>query len=357
MKIGIYARGISEESGGAKVYIESLIKEVTPLIQNNDELFIIHNLKKPYFRSDKKNVHEILLKSNSKVICDFFISPKVINSLRLDVCLFPKDVIPFFIKCKKVVTILDMGYYRPEFNAYKLVYNIYMKIMIKSSCNGADKIISISDNTKEEIKKILKINKDKIRTISLATYFNPNFKNTKREKEKYIFYSGSISPRKNLIRLIKAFEKLGDKDIQLYITGNNMWNNKKEMQLIKNNPKIKVLGLVSESELRKLYQNALLYVYPSLYEGFGLPILEAQACGCPVITSNVSSMPEVAGKGAILVNPHNVNEIANAIENVTNNKRLRKRLVKEGYKNVKKFSWKKCAKETLKVCEEVYNEK
>lgn len=356
MKIGIYARGLSEKSGGAKVYIENLCKSMIKLIKSGDELFIIHNLKELYFKSDKKNISEVLLKSNSKITCDTFISPKVINSLKLDVCLFPKDVIPFFIKCKKIVAFLDMGYYRSEFNAYKFFDNAYMKIMIRHSCNVADKIISISNSTKREIEEILNIPKNKIKTIHLATNFNPGVKKNKKIGN-YIFYSGSISPRKNLIRLIKAFEKLENKSIFLYITGNTMWNNEKEMQLIKNNSRIKVLGLVSERELIDLYQNALVYVYPSLYEGFGLPILEAQACGCPVITSNVSSMPEVAGKGAILVNPYNIDEIATAIKRVIEDKRLREDLIKKGYKNVKRFSWEKCAKQILKICGGPYNEK
>ncbi|MDD4353778.1 MAG: glycosyltransferase family 1 protein [Candidatus Nanoarchaeia archaeon] len=323
------------------------------LIKPEDELFIIHNLKEPYFKSDKKNIHEIILKPNSKIICDFLISPNIINSLNLDVCLFPKDVIPYRINCKKIVTILDIGHFRPEFNAYGGLDNVYMRFMIKSSCKRADKIISISENTKKELIDILNISKDKIKTIHLATSFK-RFLKKKNKLSNYIFYSGSISPRKNLLILIKAFERLENKNVLLYITGNNMWNNKKEMRLIKNNPKIKVLGLVSKEELINLYQHALVGVYPSLYEGFGLPILEAQACGCPVITSNVSSMPEVAGKGALLVNPYSINEITNAMKKILKDKKLRGRLIKEGFKNVKMFSWKKCARETMKVCGGIY---
>ena len=116
------------------------------------------------------------------------------------------------------------------------------------------------------------------------------------------------------------------------------------------------MDYVEEHVLISFYNVAKVFVYPSLYEGFGLPILEAQACGCPVITSNVSSMPEVAGESAILVDPYNVEEIASAIHKVSLDKNLRDNLIQKGFENCKRFSWQRCAEETLKVYEEVYNE-
>ena len=116
MKLGIYARGLSEKSGGVKEYIESLIKELITTISKEDKLFIIHNLKENYFSSNKSNIKEIKIKSSNKLFCDFIKSPKIINSLNLDCCLFPKNVIPFRIKCKKIVTIHDLAYYLPKDN-------------------------------------------------------------------------------------------------------------------------------------------------------------------------------------------------------------------------------------------------
>src|SRR6056297_2204568 len=118
MKLGIYASGLSEKSGGVKEYIESLTKELIKNIAKEDKLFIIHNNKQDFFSSNKSNVKEIKINSSNKLFCDFIKSPEIINSLKLDVCLFPKNVVPFGIKCKKILTIHDLAYYLPEYNAY-----------------------------------------------------------------------------------------------------------------------------------------------------------------------------------------------------------------------------------------------
>lgn len=362
MKIGIYARGLSEESGGVKAYIENLIKVMINIIPEDTDLYIYHNLDKDYFRSKKNNIHEIITPIKSKIICDFIWAPLKINSLKLDVCLFPKDVIPFFINCKKIVTIHDLAHFLPKYNAYRFIDNVYMRFMINYSCETADRIIAVSNNTKKDINTILEQDIDRIATIYEASSISNHqdidssrIANKYCLPHKFIFYSGSISPRKNIIRLINAFEKLGtDIEHSLVITGNKMWKNRSEMIRIQNNNKIIVLGFVPQEDMAALYYLADIFVYPSLYEGFGLPILEAQALGCPVISSNVSSMPEVAGKGAILINPYKINEISNAIELIIKDKDLKRNLIRKGYSNVKKFSWEKCAIQTLNLFDEVH---
>jgi len=368
MKIGIYARGLSEKSGGAKQYIESASNAIIDIIPDKDEVYIIHNLEKKYFNSLKNNVHELLLKSNSKIMCDYILAPKKINELNLDVVLFTKNFVPFFIKTQSLVVILDLAYFMPELEAYKLLDNLYWRTVMKSSSKRANKIIAISKNTKKDIVSFFKISPSKIKVVYLAAdkkyKIIKDRKKINRLKEKYnlsdkfIFYSGSLSPRKNLIRAIMAFNKISKKiNCDFVITGNKVWNSEDVSKLIKKNKKIKVTGFINDDEMPLLYSLAEICIYPSIYEGFGLPILEAQACGCPVITSNVSSMPEIAGKGALLVNPYSVEDIINAMKSVIKDKKLRGKLIKEGYKNVKKFSWKKYARKILKICEEVYNEK
>ncbi|MDO8509461.1 MAG: glycosyltransferase family 1 protein [Nanoarchaeota archaeon] len=361
MKIGIYARGLTEKSGGVKVYIHELTKALIEIIPKNDELYIFHNASENIFKT-KENVHEILLKSKNKIITDFISAPRELNKHNLDVILFPKNVIPYFIKAKKVLTIHDLAYYMPEFDAYKFFDTLYMKFMIKSSCKRADRIISVSENTKKDIIRILGINADKITPVHEGV--DEKFRVIKDKKkldslrEKYnlknefIFYAGSISPRKNIKRLISAFQSVQEKTkMDLVITGNKLWNNEEEMALIKQNPRIKVLGLVPDEDLPLLYNLASMYVYPSLYEGFGLPILEAQACGCPIIASNASSLPEVAGQGgALFVDPYKEEEIAQAILMLDRkNGKMRAELVKSGFRNVKNFSWINSARESLGV--------
>lgn len=367
MRIGIYARGLSEKSGGVKVYINELTKAIINNIGKKDELFIFHSLKEGAF-SEKKNVKEIMLKSKNKLYSDFIEAPKEINKHNLDVVFFPKNVIPYGIKAKKILTIHDLAYYMPKYDAYKFSDTVYMKKMIKSSCKRADKIIAVSENTKNDLINILNVPQDKISVVHEGA--DKKFKKIKDKKilsevrKKYkldnpfIFYAGSISPRKNIKRLVKVFNDIHDNvKMDLVITGNKLWNNDEEMKAIKKNSRIKVFGFVPEDHLPVLYNLASAYVYPSLYEGFGLPILEAQACGCPILASNASSLPEVAGKGALYFDPYNEEDLSYAIIKITKDQNLRRSLIKEGLKNSKNFSWDKTARRTLDLMRAINNDK
>lgn len=173
----------------------------------------------------------------------------------------------------------------------------------------------------------------------------------------YILFVGTLQPRKNLVRLIEAFSRLNPKPYTLIIVGKPGWMYEEIYQAPKKfgvEEKVKFLDYVSDEDLPSLYQNARCFVLPSLYEGFGLPVLEAMSYGCPVVTSNTSSLPEAGGEAAIYVDPESVESIKEGILKVLNfTPRARQDLIKKGYDQVKKFSWEKCARETLKVLEEV----
>jgi glycosyltransferase involved in cell wall biosynthesis len=179
-------------------------------------------------------------------------------------------------------------------------------------------------------------------------------------RHKYFLYVGTIQPRKNLIRLIEAFSlflienKAGENDMKLVIAGKPGWDYQDVISLPKQlgiADKVVFTGRVDDSQLKSLYISALALTYPSLFEGFGLPILEAYFFGLPVITSNTSSMPEVAGKGAILVNPEEVNGIMRAMQELYLDSDKRHELVRHGKEQLKKFSWSEAARQTIKVLE------
>jgi len=169
----------------------------------------------------------------------------------------------------------------------------------------------------------------------------------------YYIYIGEMGEyRKNVFRIISAFEKEAEKnkDIQLVFAG---YNRSTSLETVigksRFNDRIILTGYVTDEQKRALLSDAVALLFPSLYEGFGLPIIEAMACGCPVITSNISSMPEVAGDAALLIDPYNVEQLAYEMERVLEFSSLRNELIERGFKNCERFSWEKCAVETEKV--------
>jgi glycosyltransferase involved in cell wall biosynthesis len=178
--------------------------------------------------------------------------------------------------------------------------------------------------------------------------------------QRYLLCVGTLQPRKNLSRVVEAFARLAARpellDVQLVLAGKRGWLYEELFsQVGRRGLEGRVLfpGYVDEADLAALYSGALVYIYPSLYEGFGIPVLEAQACGVPVMTSNNSSLPEVAGDAALLVDPTDVDAIADAMLRLATDDALRAELVQRGFENVKRFSWEKCARETLAVLESV----
>ena len=169
---------------------------------------------------------------------------------------------------------------------------------------------------------------------------------------------GTLQPRKNIVRLIEAFSKMKNKDLDLVIVGKKGWQFEEILSAPKKfeaSSRVKFLHDVSDEDLPSFYQNALFFILPSLYEGFGFPVLEAMQYSCPVITSNVSSLPETGGDAALYIDPESVLDITSKMEKLANDENLRKEMIEKGKKQVAKFSWEKTAKETLKVLEEVGN--
>ncbi len=273
---------------------------------------------------------------------------------KLDVLFVPAHTLPVIRRpgLKTVVTVHDLGSeYLPQMHQIK--QRLYLSFMQKYQLKTATKIIAVSKATKEDLIKKIGLDPQKISVI-YEGYDNILFKPKAHtlNPNPYFLFVGTVQPRKNLERVIRAFSRQSS-DIRLIIAGSKGWLSDEIYALPKKlgiEDRVKFLGYVLDEKLPELYSGAIALVFPSLFEGFGLPILEAQVCGCPVITSNVSSMPEIAGKGAILVNPYDVDDIVKAMKRIKN-KELRIKLIKAGFENVKRFSWEKCARETLRVLE------
>ena len=169
--------------------------------------------------------------------------------------------------------------------------------------------------------------------------------------EKFILDVGPFEPRRNITGLLKAYKKIKEKisEYKIVLVGNETDQLRREIRNLGLRTDVIFTGYVPMNDLVAIYSSASVFVHPSFYEGFGLQVLEAMSCGCPVITSNTSSLPEVTGKAGLLVNPENVDEISEAIYKVISDSGLRDRLVKEGFSQVEKFSWQKTAEKTLEV--------
>ncbi len=266
---------------------------------------------------------------------------------------------------KVVLTVHDLSpLLMPEFYSWKdRVW--HWVINLNKLVKRANKIIAVSEFTKVSLIEKLKIPASKITVAQLGVdheNFRPNLsvdklrdvRNTYSLPGDYILFVGTVEPRKNLSRVIEAFEQVNE-PVSLVIAGKLGWKYAAILKQIEQSPKrrfIKLLGYVPETDKPYIIKLARAFVWPSLYEGFGLPILEAMAVGTPVITSNVSSLPEVAGDSAILVNPFNVGDIAIGIQTLLTDDSVREHYIKAGLERSKKFTWENCAEEVRQVLSE-----
>ena len=280
---------------------------------------------------------------------------------------FEPNFIPLNIRARRtVVTVADFSFARfPEWHTVDKVH--YFGKHFWEKIHRADRIIVISEFIRNEAIQRFGFSPKKLTTIPLGvnheTYrvYHPQDLGPIRAKyslpEKFILFVGSIEPRKNLKKLLQAYRGLDvslRKEYRLILVGFGGWANSEIMSLIGELEKeVQYLGYVPENDLGKFYNLASLFVYPSLYEGFGLPPLEAMACGCPAVVSKAASLPEVCGDAAYYVDPYDANGISEGISRLLLDDRLRHSLVQKGIDRAFSFSWEKSSREHLRVFEEL----
>ncbi len=389
MKIGIDgSRAFLEKRTGIEEYSYQVIKNLAGNL--NDHQVVLYargcqaaNVKSQTFPKNWK----------IKVIKWPFFWTQIGLSLEMlfhptDVLFIPAHTVPLIHPARTIVTIHGLEY---EFcpKAYSLWERIYMRASIKKSCQWASKIISVSQNTKKDLMKLYKVPEEKIEVayegydrernfqfpISLPTGQAGNFQKNTRYKiqdTKYILFLGRIEERKNIGNIIEAFEILKEKykiEHKLVLAGKPGFGYESIKSMVHSSrftEGIVELGFVSEQEKWELLKNAEVFVFPTQYEGFGIPILEAQSVGCPVVTSNNSSILEVTCPkvqpsehqrlnlsefSALLVDPQSPTEIAEAIFKIISDQPFKKDLIEKGLENVKRFSWEKCAREVAEILE------
>ncbi|MDO8429086.1 MAG: glycosyltransferase family 1 protein [Candidatus Daviesbacteria bacterium] len=379
MVIGFDAsRAFTTNRTGTENYSYQLLKHLSKIDQTNNYHIFMRPQSPDNLQTDEiwpKNFKFITI-SNKRLWTQLGLAYQTFTD-NLDVLFVPSHTLPIFSKpgLKTVVTVHDLGaQFLPK--THQLKQRLYLNFMTHYQIKHASRVIAVSEATKQDLTRKTGISPDKVSVI-YEGYNQDLYKPTPRErsetilkkygldKDQYFLFVGTIQPRKNLENLIMAFKKYLEETTdktprKLILAGSKGWLSTDLYalpSLYHLEDKIQFLGYVADGDLPSLYSNASAFLYPSLFEGFGLPILEAQACGCPVLTSNLSSMREVAclpagkaGKSAILVDPNSVDDISKGILTLQSES-VRQKLIKLGYQNITRFSWEKCARETLKVLE------
>ena len=370
MKVAIDVRTVLSNRSGVGNYVLHLIQNLRQV--DPESIYYFLSLKKnlPFLGpfAPEQNPLLTVFSHESHPLGDFwehFILPVRLMKKGIDIFHGPASLIPFRKDhYRVVVTIHDLvAFLFPE--TIPLKYGAYMRFLLRQAVKRANKIISVSYHTRQDLIEILKVPAEKIIVIHEAPspIFRPYdpievrtfLKERYGIQKKYIYHLGNIEPRKNLIVLLEAFTRvcreLGP-EVQLVVSGQKGWLIRSLSHFLKNYPnrdQVLFTGYVPVEELPFFMNGAELFVFPSLYEGFGLPVLEAMSCGTPVISSNRSSIPEIIGSAGILIDPTDTRELADRIIFLLRNKEERMRLSLLGREQAAGFSWEDVARKTLDV--------
>ncbi|MEW6455366.1 MAG: glycosyltransferase family 1 protein [Acidobacteriota bacterium] len=355
MKIAFDIRKINDFGIGN--YIANLLTEISRLDLKNE--YYLLGYKRDFEGLKGKfpeNFNFVSATAGKYSMSEQLKLPLILEKIKPDVFHSPHYVIPILYKGKIITTIHDIIHILfPEFLPNPLAF-YYAKYFIGAACKKSRLIITVSENSKKDILRHFPEARDKISVIynGIDNRFFKDLQIQVREKEGlYILYTGNIKKHKNLETLIKAYSKL-EKSFphKLMIVGGNPYRELvKIVDELNLNEKVIFKGYVSESELISLYEQASLFIFPSLYEGFGIPPLEAMAMGIPVLSSNFSSLPEILKDGAIYFNPLDENELFEKAKELLSNEMQKEKLIKKGKEIAKEYSWKNNALKTLKLYE------
>jgi len=363
MRIGIDARLYGTKHRGLGRYVQKLVDGITQTDKSNQYVIFLTEENINSFKSANQKVRKVLLNAPWYSIKEQSLVPWVIKKAKVDLMHFPHFNVPFLYNRRFIVTIHDLIIkHFPDSRAtnlpnwqYKLKLKGFEKVLFHT-VGKAEKIIVPSEFVKNDIIDNFAVAPDKIKVIYEGYFLEAGHYAINIDRfnitKPFLLYVGAAYPHKNLERLIRMFKKLNEhKQYQLVLVGRKDIFYQKLMATVNNDKDIIFTGYVSDGELASLYQQTNIYVFPSLYEGFGLPTVEAQAYGVPVISSNRSSMPEVLKDSAVYFNPEDEKEMLEKIRLVLSDDNLRQNLIDNGLENIKRFSWGKMVKETL----ELYN--
>jgi glycosyltransferase involved in cell wall biosynthesis len=360
MKIAIDARKWRDY--GIGTYVRNLVRGLARIDHETTYFLFCDDADESTLRDLAENFVPVVERSQGYSIQEHFSIPRQLQRLGVDLLHSPHYVLPLFCRKPAVVTIHDCIHLLfPQYLPNRMALS-YAKFMLRHAVQNSATILTVSEASRRDILRFYPdADPDRIQVvpnaIDDAILDDPGEEEMERVKERYqirgryVLYAGNIKPHKNLDRLIAAFgvvkQMPGHEDLKLLIIGdevNRYGSLRRSVEAAGVRQDVRFFGFVPDHTLSALYRMASVFAFPSLYEGFGLPPLEAMACGTPVVTSKISSLPEVVGDAALLVDPYDVNDIAHAMARLLDDSELHANMVLRGRRRVQHFSWERSVK-------------
>jgi glycosyltransferase involved in cell wall biosynthesis len=365
MRIAYFADPLDRQCGGIHVYVRELLTALSRVDREN-EYIVIRAEQTDEFEGFEEVVLPYSRTPGARFRRIFFQLPQIAVNKRADIVVEPAHFGPFNLprKIKRVTVIHDMTMFLfPEHHVF--LSQFLQRQLLPRILKKANHILTDSASTSRDLNRLFPLTKDKTTTVLLGkdALFRPcedaNVLRRYGIRRPYLLYLGTLEPRKNVATLIRAFDDFKTRTgmpHQLVLAGAMGWKVRSILEAIEHSAfqsEIVVPGFVGRTEKPVLYSMAELFVYPSEYEGFGLPVLEAMACGTPVITSNTSSLPEVGGSAVHYVSPESADQLSKQISVLCSDPGLRETCRRKGLDQARQFSWEKTALETMKVFEQL----
>ena len=359
MKIAIMVRNLGEQ-GGIGVYTSNLLKALFELDRNNQYVLLHPGPSHCGRFEEAPNVTNIVLPARNRLLWDQVTVPAYVDQDGIDIVFNPKLSIPLRTKAKKVLVMHGAEQFAVP-SAFQFFDRMYFTLANPMYCKAADAIVVMTQTGKEDIARYMRADLSKIHVIPEA--YNEGCRVWPQEAtratlsryqlpERFLLFIGGLNPIKNFGRALQAFAKLTNGPRHLVVLGFKRWKYEQDLKLVGElnlKDKVHFAGFVPDEDLPAFYNQAELLLFPSLYEGFGIPVLEAMACGCPVVTSTTGCTAEVAGGAAELVDPYDVDSICAGMERVLTDPGMRRQMIDRGLKRCKEFSWKKTATAMLEL--------
>ena len=367
MRIGIDARKLHDF--GIGTYIRNLLRQLARLDRNTEFVLLCRPEDAAALASVGENFRVVPENAANYSAAEQLKVPMALRRERVTLFHAPHYVLPPLVRCRSVVTIHDCIHLMfPQYLPNRLAYT-YARASITLAARRATRVLTVSESSKRDILRFVDVAPDKINVIYNAYDecfgVEPREEDVVRVRERYqlhdefVLYAGNVKPHKNLERLIEAFDimrKNGFDYLKLVLIGDDISKYavlRRAVHRHQLHKRVRFLGYLPEETLAVMYRLAGVFVFPSLYEGFGLPPLEAMASGTPVVTSNVSSLPEVVGDAAVLVNPYDPLSIAEGVCRVLSDEPLRRDLRQKGIARAKEFSWERSVRRVREIYDEV----